>query len=130
VGLARQERSEFAGRSARSHTEFTRLLSEHGILGAAALVLMLVMSARSVLLQTPGWPKAFSASLVAFALIFMTGSGMRMAIPSFLLAFAGMRVVTPPFGLMPAANASGPWRKDNPRGSGFAGSALQRREAD
>lgn len=95
VGLARESRKEVTGKSAKSHTEFTRLLSEHGLLGAAALVVMLVMSARSVLLQSPGWPRAFSASLLTFAFIFMTGSGMRMAIPSFLLAFAGVRIGLP-----------------------------------
>jgi hypothetical protein len=109
VGLARRERFEVAGNSNKSHTEFTRLLSEHGILGLAALVLILVMSIQSVLRQSPGWPKAFSAALVAFALIFMTGTGMRMAIPSFLLAFAGVRIVTPPFGLMRATQAVGGW---------------------
>ena len=97
VGLARQERTEAVGLSRRNHTEYTRLLSEHGLLGAIALVLILVISAHSVTGQRPGWPRACSASLVAFGLIFMTGSGMRMAIPSFLLAFAGVRIVNPAF---------------------------------
>jgi hypothetical protein len=120
AGLAREERSEAAGRTAKSHTEFTRMLSEHGILGAAALVLMLVMSIRSVVRQSSGWPKAFSASLVAFALIFMTGSGMRMAIPSFLLAFAGVRIVVPR-----AARVGGTWRKPTRLGPHSAVAALQ-----
>ncbi len=113
VGLARQERSEAVGLSRRNHTEFTRLLSEHGIPGAAALVLMLVMSIRALVLQAPGWPRAFSVSLVSFALVFMSGTGMRMAIPSFLLAFASVRIVTLPFGLMRASRAGGEWRKAN-----------------
>ncbi len=95
VGMARQERAAAIGKSAKSHTEFTRLLSEHGALGLAAIVLILVMSVQSVVRQAPGWPRAFSASLVAFALVFMTGSSMRLAIPSFLLAFAGVRVGMP-----------------------------------
>jgi hypothetical protein len=95
VGMAREARREVGSETNKSHTEFTRLLSEHGLLGAAALVLMLVMSGRSVARQTHGWPKAFSASLVAFALVFMTGSGMRLAIPSFLLAFAGVLICWP-----------------------------------
>jgi O-antigen ligase len=97
VGMGDVSRAQARGETdeVHSHTEFTRLLSEHGLLGAAALVLILVMSARSVMRQSPGWPKVFSASLVVFALIFMTGSGMRLAIPSFLLAFAGVRICRP-----------------------------------
>ena len=98
VGMARQERAAAVGKSAKSHTEFTRLLSEHGVLGLAAIALILLIATQSVLLQASGWPRAFSASLVAFGLIFMTGSGMRMAIPSFLLAFAGVRIWRPQLG--------------------------------
>jgi hypothetical protein len=99
VGLSREARREAIGLSKRSHTEYTRLLSEHGLLGMAALALMLVMSAQCVIFQTPGWPRAFSATLVAFALVFMIGSGMRLAIPAFLLGLAGVRIVNPPRGL-------------------------------
>ena len=118
VGLSRKARREAVGKSAKSHTEFTRLLSEHGLLGAVALVLMLVMSARSVMLQTPGWPKAFSATLLTFAFIFMTGSGMRLAIPSFLLAFAGVRICLPQLGRAKAQRRTGrPAIKATPKAS-------------
>jgi hypothetical protein len=96
-----------SGEVVHSHTEFTRLVSEHGLMGAAALVLMLMMSARSVIRQSRGWPMAFSASLVVFALIFMTGSGMRLAIPSFLLAFAGVRICRPRLGRMKVQRRTG-----------------------
>lgn len=118
VGLSREARREAVGVVGKSHTEFTRLLSEHGLLGAAALVLMLVMSTRSVMLQSPGWPRAFSASMVAFALIFMTGSGMRLAIPSFLLAFAGVRICLPQLGRAKAQRRTGrPAIKATPKAS-------------
>jgi hypothetical protein len=107
VGMAREARREVGSETNKSHTEFTRLLSEHGLLGAAALVLMLLMSGRSVARQTHGWPKAFSASLVAFALVFMVGSGMRLAIPSFLLAVAGVRICRPQLGGMKAQKQTG-----------------------
>jgi hypothetical protein len=126
VGMSRQARNEYLDRSAKSHTEFTRLLSEHGILGVAALALMLLMSIQCVRLQTPGWPKVFSASIVAFALIFMTGSGMRLAIPSFLLAFAGVRIVTQPVGLARAARADRPRWKTRRRGLRFTGAMPQK----
>ncbi len=111
VGMSREARREVIGLSKRSHTEFTRLLSEHGILGATALVLILVMSARCVMSQTAGWPRAFSTAMVVFALMFLSGTGMRLAVPSFLLAFAGVRIVAPTLGLTRAARTSGPWRK-------------------
>jgi O-Antigen ligase len=118
AGMSREARREAVGAVGKNHTEFTRLLSEHGLLGAAALVLMLVMSGRVVWFQTTGWPRAFSASLVAFALIFMAGSGMRLAIPSFLLAFAGVRIFKASAGRSKKEKV-GPWqtssrRRENP----------------
>ena len=107
VGMARDARAEAVGVKNKSHTEFTRLLSEHGLLGATALVLMLVMGVRSTAFQTPGWPRAFSASLVVFALVFMVGSGMRLAIPSFLLAFAGVRICRPQLGGVKVKKSTG-----------------------
>jgi hypothetical protein len=120
VGMAREARFATVGEKNKSHTEFTRLLSEHGLLGAAAIILILVMSARAVIFQTPGWPRAFSASLVAFALIFMTGSGMRLAIPSFLLTLAGIRVALPRLGRVTRANRLNRYRRPmNNRGQGY-----------
>ena len=95
VGMGKASRGEARGEldDVDSHTEYTRLISEHGVFGAVALVLMLLMSVQAAFYQAPGWPKAVSASLVAFALVFMLGSGMRLAIPSFLLAFSGVRIM-------------------------------------
>jgi len=98
VGLAREARKQAVGVSNKSHTEFTRLLSEHGFLGAVALALMLTMGIQAVMRQSFGWPRAFSAALLAFGLVFMTGSAMRLAIPAFLLPLAGVRIWLPRMG--------------------------------
>jgi hypothetical protein len=95
VGLAREARKQAVGVSNKSHTEFTRLVSEHGLFGVGAVALMIVMGINAFRQQPWGWPRAFSASLVAFGFLFMSGSGMRLAIPSFLLALAGVRISLP-----------------------------------
>jgi hypothetical protein len=81
-----------------AHTEFTRLLAEHGSLGAAAMVLLLFAVVRNI--RRSGSTKAmgFSAGMTAWACLFMVNSAMRTAAPSFIfgLAFAaiGPRVRT------------------------------------
>jgi O-antigen ligase len=92
VGLAKSARRSVVDYVGHAHTEFTRLLSEHGLLGAGALVALVVMAAGAISRQKCVSSRAVSASLVAFAFVFMTGSAMRLAVPCFLLSFARVRV--------------------------------------
>jgi hypothetical protein len=77
---------------ATAHTEFTRLLSEHGSFGIAAILVLLLMAfqhfrqARSVASQ------AFAASFLAWSFLFLFYNSTRLAIPSVV------------FGLSAAAN--------------------------
>jgi O-antigen ligase len=75
-----------------SHTEFTRLLSEHGALGALALVLLLLGAARAIRRAPGRRGRAYSAALIVWSLLFMVINAMRLVTPSFLfgLAFANL----------------------------------------
>lgn len=88
AGASREGRKRFLEFGAVSHTEFSRLLSEHGIFGLAALaaIAFLVFTNLRRPNSTPG--KAFIAGAIAWSFFFMMNAGMRLAAPSFMLGLA------------------------------------------
>jgi hypothetical protein len=80
-----------------AHTEFTRLLAEHGIFGALALLLLLVMAVQSIRRSKTIIGKALAASMLGWSILFMMIDAMRLAAPA--LAF-GLSFVT----ILPKAN--------------------------
>jgi len=92
VGQAMAERARFF-RGFAAHTEFTRLLSEHGSLGCVAVLLLVIMGVRNVLVAGTNRGRAVAASLVAYSFCFMTGNGMRMVLPSFAFGLAAVTLV-------------------------------------
>lgn len=73
-----------------SHTEYTRLLAEHGLLGLYAILLLLSMALRNVTRAGAGESGARVAAFTVWAALFMSGNAMRMVAPSFVfgLGFA------------------------------------------
>lgn len=66
-----------------AHTEFSRLLAEHGLFGAAAFLLLLVMAVQAVRRSRTVTGKALAASAVGWSLLFMTIDAMRLVAPAF-----------------------------------------------
>ena len=104
-GGGRAERGEFfvnnmgttaaastVGRGIAAHTEFSRLLSEHGVLGLGALVLFAVGAVKNVKRATTARTRAIVAGLAAWSVLFMVGNAMRIVAPSFAigLGFAAL----------------------------------------
>lgn len=73
-----------------SHTEYTRLLAEHGILGLNALLFLLIAGIHTLGRANALENKARIASFLVWSLLFMAGNGMRLVAPSFMfgLGFA------------------------------------------
>jgi O-antigen ligase len=73
-----------------AHTEFSRLLSEHGVFGLAALVMLLITGWKNLKRSHLVESKALVAASIGWSFIFMLNAAMRMAAPSFFfgLAFA------------------------------------------
>ena len=92
VGQAMRERARFF-RGFAAHTEFTRLLSEHGSFGCVAALLLVIMGIRNVRVAPTNRGRAVAASLVAYSFCFMTGNGMRMVLPSFAFGLAAVTLV-------------------------------------
>jgi hypothetical protein len=68
-----------------SHTEYTRLLSDHGLFGVVALFLLFVIVALNIKRARTMMSKAIVASLLAWSFAFMAHVGMRLAAPSLMI---------------------------------------------
>jgi len=79
-----------------AHTEFTRLLAEHGSFGFLALVLLLVGGWQKLRAAETPKGRAIMAALVAWSLLFMLDKAMRLVAPSFTfgLAFATLEATS------------------------------------
>ena len=93
-GLGNENRLKYS-KAAAAHTEYTRLLAEHGLLGLAALILTGWM-ALSIFRSAPTrLDKALAAGLLAFALLSMVVDGMRLVAVAFTFGMAAAHLVRP-----------------------------------
>ena len=95
VGMAQSGRLKELGIEASAHTEFTRMLAEHGALGAISLVALLVMGFRTAFAPATKYEMAWAAALLAFSLLFMTVSGMRLVAPATTMGLSMLRLRKP-----------------------------------
>lgn len=72
-------------REAAAHTEYSRLLAEHGLLGLAAMVLLGVMLVVNIKRARTKQGQAATVMLSVWSLLFMSNVAMRMVAPSFLI---------------------------------------------
>lgn len=67
-----------------SHTEFSRLLSEHGTLGLFALLFFVLMAINNFMRPDDNQCKALVAGLLVWTFLYMAGSAMRLMAPAFV----------------------------------------------
>lgn len=85
-----QLRADRCGLEAASHTEFTRVLAEHGLAGVASIVLMVMMMSRAA--RRAGPSIGLTASFLAWSVAQMVYANLRIAAVPFAFAFAFVRV--------------------------------------
>ena len=73
-------------RYSAAHTEYSRLLAEHGLFGLVSMLILLWMVLRRLSRPSPLAAKALSAAFTGWALLFMSHAAMRMAAVSFIFA--------------------------------------------
>lgn len=66
-----------------SHTEYTRLLSEHGSLGLISLLILVGFAAKRFFSKTSSGEKSFRMLMTVWALLYMLDITMRTASPGF-----------------------------------------------
>jgi len=73
-----------------AHTEYSRLLSEHGICGLVAIAILGVAAWRRWTMAESDLERGYVVSMIGWAALYLAVNGMRLAAPSFVgsLAFA------------------------------------------
>lgn len=82
------------GQSTLAHTEFTRLLSEHGLFGVIALCALLGIFTSRVLNAQPVDERAFRTAVMLWSLISMLHAGMRIAAIGFVFGLGCARMLS------------------------------------
>jgi O-Antigen ligase len=93
VGGAYSERAKYLEYKAMSHTEFGRVVAEHGGLGLISLIAMMLMVVFNFRRQNTLFGRALVAGLIGWSTLFMLNSGMRLAAPSFIWGMSYLLLV-------------------------------------
>ncbi len=89
-GVSKSVRASMTHSSSIAHTEFSRLLSDHGLFGIVAMGTLFIMGLRMLVMAQTGGHRAFVAVMVSWSLIYMAVNGMRLVAPSLLLGFGAL----------------------------------------
>jgi O-antigen ligase len=76
------------GYKKNTHTEYSRLLAEHGIFGIGVIALMFGVLLSHVLSRRSVFSKAISTGSIVWALLYFTHSATRLVAPSFTFGLA------------------------------------------
>lgn len=87
-GLSKHERQSTYRSGIASHTEFSRLVAEHGLLGLLALGMLMLVAFRAYRLAPTVVTKGWVAGMAAWSLGAMSHSGMRIVAISFVFGLA------------------------------------------
>ena len=91
VGKNKEYRKELTGIEAASHNEISRMLAEHGSLGIAALLILLLTP---TLLSFNNPQHFYLFSFFIFWLLTINHASMRIAAPAFIYALSLLKVVS------------------------------------
>jgi hypothetical protein len=83
AGLAVVSREGMVSGASGAHTEFSRLLSEHGLLGLMATICLITAAARNIRAGGSPRQRAFVGSLTVWSFAFMLHAAMRLVAPAF-----------------------------------------------
>jgi hypothetical protein len=88
VGQVARFHEEYIGIAVSAHTEFTRLLAEHGMFGIIAILILGWMIIQCYKDNRAGLSRAMTAAFAVWALSIMIHSAMRLAAIPFTLSLA------------------------------------------
>lgn len=95
VGEAYALRAKYYGKEVGAHTEFARVLSEHGIFGIFSIIFLLVTAVYNLRRHKSNTGKAFAVGLFVWSNLFMFNAGMRLAAPGLLIGMGFLTLLPP-----------------------------------
>ena len=97
-----------------AHTEFSRLLAEHGLFGLGAILVLLVLFLKNLACTENPSQRAITVVAVVWSSMFMTSNAMRLAAPSYMFGLSCITLVR-----VVAKRSPTPYRRLEPVGSGW-----------
>jgi O-antigen ligase len=94
-GMGKFMRKKEFNSGGAAHTEFTRLLSEHGMLGVIALLALVGTASYRIMARGTSQEKALRATAIAYSFLFMAVTAMRVALPGFVFGLAFINFAIP-----------------------------------
>ena len=82
------ELHEEMGHGGASHTEFTRVLAEHGVIGVLSLIILGVIVVKTLLTARTPRARALVAAFLVWFVLFMLIDALRMVAPAFACGIA------------------------------------------
>lgn len=116
VGRSIEYHDTINGISLAAHTEFTRMLAEHGLFGILAIGILIWMLISRYLANRPGLSRAMTAAFAVWAMSIMAHSALRLAVIPVTIALSlvlwrlqGQNKSRPVETIDPLTKASGPF---------------------
>ena len=78
-----------------AHTEYSRMLSDHGVLGLLSLFALVALAFSNLRAAPTRLDKALCAAVLAYAVLSMAVDGMRLCAGSFAFGLSGARLLLP-----------------------------------
>lgn len=94
LGVGAAQSKQHHKQNIASHTEFTRLLAEHGFLGLLAILTLLLISRQFFLRSSVNTQKGLVVGMVLWSFAYMCTAAMRIAAPSFIFGLAAVRILS------------------------------------
>jgi uncharacterized membrane protein YdjX (TVP38/TMEM64 family) len=91
VGQSPYYHIPYFGYLKNTHTEYSRLLAEHGIFGAAVIVLLFSLALVRVFRRGSPLAGGITMGFTVWGLLYMMHSATRMVAPSFAIGLAAAR---------------------------------------
>lgn len=88
LGMGTELREALMGARIAAHTEFTRILGEHGLVGGISMIALFLMLLNLVRRAPPGGARAMVAGLLVWAWLYFAVNAFRLVLPVAALALA------------------------------------------
>lgn len=94
-GMASQERLQLSGIETSAHIEFSRLLSEHGILGLISILILVIFPVNYFFKLSSPDNKIILLLCVMFVFVTMSHAAMRTCVPGYIYGLAYIFIIRP-----------------------------------
>ena len=88
IGRSLEYHATINGIPLAAHTEYTRLLAEHGLFGILAMMILVWMLAKRYVANRPGLGRGMTAAFGVWSMSIMAHSAMRLAVVPLMIALA------------------------------------------